>query len=439
MSEKRDQEYFSDGLSEELIELLSKIPDLRVPARTSSFYFKGRVEKLETIAAELRVANVLEGSVRKAGNKLRVTAQLIRADTSEHLWSETFDRNIRDVFKIQDEIAAAVVSALQVKLAPGQQAANLHRTSNPEAHNQYLLGRQFFERGTLDGFRRAAEAFRKAVELDPRYAAAYAELAIVESYVADPSGDAAGQQQALAAADKAVELAPDEADAYAARGYMRLRRTWDWSGAQADFEKARTLDSANRTLSFAALLGYFGRPPEALAAAKKATELDPLSAAAWLVLSWNLAGNRQFAAAHEALRRALEIQPENPILRASLAGLQLEEGNATEALTTYRQVSDEEVRLYGVARAEHTLGHAKESQQALDQFIANGGQAKAYDIAEIYAWRGEKDKAFEWLDRAYQQRNSDLYSFRNDRLFASLRGDARFAAMLRKMNLPELD
>ena len=437
MSERKDQEYFSDGLSEELIELLGKTPGLRVIPRTSSFYFKGRAETLETIAAQLRVANVLEGSVRKSGNRLRVTAQLIRVDTSEQLWSETYDRDLRDVFKVQDEIAGAVVSALQVKLAPGQQPANLHRTSNPEAHNQYLLGRQFFERGTLDGFRRAAEAFRKAVELDPRYAAAYSELAIAESFVADPSGDAAGQHQALAAVDKAVELAPDDADVYATRGYMRLRRTWDWSGAKADFEKARTLDSANRTLPYVMLLGYFGRLPEASAALKRATELDPLSAWAWLILSGFLTENRQFAAAHEALRRALEIQPENPITLASLGSLQLREGNATEALTTFRQVSDEEVRLWGVARAEHALGHAKESQQALDQFIANGGQAKAYAIAELYAWRGEKDKAFEWLDRAYQQHNSDLYGLRNNPAFASLRGDARFAAMLRKMNLPE--
>jgi len=439
MSEKRDQEYFSDGLSEELIELLSKIPDLRVPARTSSFYFKGRAQKLETIAAELRVANVLEGSVRKAGNKLRITALLIRADTSEHLWSETFDRDVRDVFKIQDEIAGAVVSALKVKLAPGKEATHSQRTSSPEAHNQYLLGRQFFDRGTLDGFRRAAQAYRKAVELDPGYAGAYSGLAIAESYVADPSADAAGQQQALAAANKAVELAPDDADAHAVRSYMRLRRTWDWSGAQADFEKALTYDSTNSALQwlYVVLLGDFGRLPEATAAAKKATELDPLSATAWLVLSSRLTANRQFAAAHEALRRALEIQPESPILLANLASLQLVEGNATAALTTFRQVSDGEVRLWGIARAEHTLGHAKESQQALDEFIANRGNAKTYDIAELYAWRGEKDKAFEWLDRAYQQRSSDLYGFRNDAAFASLRGDARFAAMLRKMNLPE--
>jgi serine/threonine protein kinase/TolB-like protein/Tfp pilus assembly protein PilF len=439
MSEKRDQEYFSDGLSEELIELLGKTPGLRVIPRTSSFYFKGRAETLETIAAQLRVGNALEGSVRKAGNRLRVTAQLIRADTSEQLWSETYDRDLRDIFKVQDEIAGAVVAALQVKLAPGQQAASLHRTSNPEAHNQYLLGRQFSERATLDGFRRAAAAYRRAVELDPHYADAYAGLAIMESFIADPSGDAAGQEQALAAADKAVELAPDEADAYAARGYMRLRRTWDWTGAQADFEKALTLGAGNSTLQwqYAAMLEAFGRQAEAYAAAKKATELDPLSAAAWTIFSAYLTENGQFAAAHEALRRALEIQPESPMTVAALGGLQLEEGNAAEALTTYRQVSDGEVRLYGVAMAEHALGHAKESQQALDQFIANAGQAKAYDIAQLYAWRGEKDKAFDWLDRAYQQHSSDLYGVRSSAAFASLRGDARFAALLRRMNLPE--
>jgi serine/threonine-protein kinase len=185
------------------------------------------------------------------------------------------------------------------------------------------------------------------------------------------------------------------------------------------------------------LLGALGRLPEAVAAAKKATELDPLSAAAWAFLSLYLIESRQFAAAHEALRRDLEIQPESPIPLADLGLLQLLEGNATEALATFRQVSDEELRLWGVAMTEHTLGHAKESQQALDQFIANGGQARAHGIAEIYAWRGEKDKAFEWLDRAYRQHNSDLYDFRNDPTLASLRGDARFAAMLRKMNLPE--
>ena len=438
MSEKKDQEYFSDGLSEELIELLGKTPGLRVIPRTSAFYFKGRAETLETIAAQLNVANVLDGSVRKSGNRLRVTAQLIRADTSEHLWSETYDRDLRDVFKVQDQIAGAVVSALQVKLAPDQQVANLHRTSNPEAHNQYLLGRQFFERATRDDFHRAAEAYRKAVELDPRYAAAYAELAVVESYVADDTADEAGQQHALVAADKAVELAPDEADVYVARGYLRARR-WDWTGAQADLEKALNYYSADSTLQwrYAALLGALGRLPEAVAEARKATELDPLSAAAWFFLGGYLMQSGQFAAAHEAIRRCIEIQPESPIPWTALGTLQLVEGNATEALATFRRVSDEGNRLLGVALAEHTLGHARESQLALDQFVAKRGQAKPYAVAQIHAWRGEKDQAFEWLDRAYRQHSTDLPALRNDSAFTALHRDPRFAAMLRRMNLSE--
>lgn len=439
MSEKKDQEYFSDGLSEELIELLGKTPGLRVIPRTSSFYFKGKTETLETIAAQLHVANALEGSVRKSGHRLRVTAQLVRADNSEHLWSQTYDRELRDVFQVQDEIAGAVVSALQVKLGAAQPAPYVQRTSNLEAHYQYLVGRQFFHRATIDGFRRAAAAFRRAVELDPGYATAYAELARVESYVADQTGDAAEQRQALAAADKAVELAPEEAAAYATRGYMRVRRTWDWSGAQADFEKGLALDPSNGKLLWqhATLLAALGRLPEAVAAAKKATELDPLSSATWFHLGLYLIQSREFVAAHEAVRRFNEITPESELPLSFLGKLQLLEGKPTEALATFRPLSDYSLRLPGIAEAEHTLGHARESQQALDQLIARGGQPWALRIAEIYAWRGEKDKAFEWLDRAYEQHYSDLHFFRNEPMLASLRDDARFAAVLRKMNLPE--
>jgi adenylate cyclase len=435
MSEKRDQEYFSDGLSEELIDLLGKTHGLRVIPRTSSFYFKGKAETLEAIAAQLRVANVLEGSVRKSGTRLRVTAQLIRADTSEQLWSETYDRDLHDVFKVQDEIAGAVVAALQVKLAAGQQAPNSYRTSNPEAHNQYLLGRQFFERGTIDGFRRATEAYRKTVNLDPHYAAAYAGLAVATSYAADQTGNAAEQEAAMAAAEKAVALAPDVASGYAVRGYMRLRRTWDWTGAESDFERALTLDADDSTLQwqYSTLLGALGRLPDAVAAAKKATELDPLSAAAWSFFSLYLIESRQLAAAHVAVRRFLEIAPEATTALDYVGWLQLLEGQASQARTTFGQLKD----LVGIAMAEHTLGHAKESQQALDQYFATAGAGGAYALAEIYAWRGESDKAFEWLDRAYQQHDSNLYDFRNDAAITLLHGDPRFGEMLRKMNLPE--
>src|SRR5262249_27998126 len=207
----------------------------------------------------------------------------------------------------------------------------------------------------------------------------YDGLAIAQSYAADHSADAAEQQEALAAANKAVELAPDEADAFATRGYMRLRRTWDWSGAQADFEKALTLDDRNSKIQwgYALLLRALGRLPEAVAAAKKATELDPLSGAAWYFFSVSLIRSRQFAAAHEAIRRLREIAPESENPQSLLGGLELLEGNATEALATFRPLTDASLRLSGIACAEYALGHAKESQQAFDQFIAIEGHARA--------------------------------------------------------------
>jgi TolB-like protein len=274
MSEKKDQEYFSDGLSEELIELLGKTPGLRVIARTSSFYFKGRAEKLEAIAAELRVANVLEGSVRKSGNKLRVTAQLIRADTSEHLWSETFDRELTDIFKVQDEIAGAVVTALKVHLLPAVQ--DELRTENIEAYNQYLRGRENYNRGDTDGYRRAVTAFSAATVLDPRYAAAYADLALAEYWLADAISDKAGYQpgcnRAVAAAEKAVALAPGLAAGYSARGIVRAPCRLDFAGAQADLDKAVALSpgDANVLHRSAVLLAILGNLPAAIAREEKA-------------------------------------------------------------------------------------------------------------------------------------------------------------------------
>ena len=439
LSEKHDQEYFSDGLSEELIDLLAKVPDLRVPARTSSFFFKGKPEDIEGIAQKLRVAHVLEGSIRKAANRIRVTAQLIRADNGYHLWSETYDRELKDVFEVQDDIAGAVVSALKVKLDAARRVPKSHRTANPEAHDQFLLSRQFFERGNLDNFRRAAAACRKAIELDPDYAAAYAELSVAELYIAEDKADAAGREQALAAAAKAVELAPEEADGYAARGNFRLHVNWDWIGAQADLEKALAFDTGNRTVqvSYSELLLALGRRPEAIAAAKKAADLDPLSNEAWSDLGLYLLEDGQLPAAHEALRRALEIQPESSYPLSWLGELQLLEGKASEALPTFRRVDYDGFRLWGIAMTEHTLGHARESEKALDELIAKYAKGWAFEVADVYAWRGEKDKAFEWLERSYQQHESDFVYLKDDVILASLHSDPRYRAFLHKMNLPE--
>jgi TolB-like protein len=438
MSEKKDQGYFSDGLSEEMIDLLSQVPDLRVPARTSSFSFKGKSDDIPTIAQKLRVAHVLEGSVRKASNTIRVTVQLIRADSGYHLWSKTYDRDFNDIFKVQDEIAAAVVEALKVKLGPTQPVA-AHRSSNPEAYNQYLLGRQFHQRGNPDNWRRAIEAFHKAIALDPQYAAAYAGLAVSEARLADQAGDVTALRQAEADAEKAVALAPEEADGYASRGLLQYAYRWEWAGAQADFAKALRLNPTSATVQglYASLLQSQGRLPEAIAAVKKAIELDPLSSAHWNNLGLYLIENRDYPAASEALRRALEIRPESAFGLNNLATLQLLEGHTAEALATFRKIEFEAVRLQGIAMAEHTLTNVKESQQALDELIAKHAQEAAFQIAQAFAWRGEKDQAFEWLDRSYQQRDAGLSYVKVDPLLNGLHGDRRFKALLRKMKLPE--
>jgi TolB-like protein/Tfp pilus assembly protein PilF len=437
MSENKDQEYFSDGLAEEVLDLLAKTPGLHVIARTSSFSFKGKSDDIPTIARKLGVANLLEGGVRKSGNRLRVTTQLIRAGDGEQLWSETYDRELKDVFAVQDEIAEAVVKQLKLKLAPAQESA-AHRTSNVEAYNEYLLGRQFGNRQTIDGYRRAIDAYHQAIALDPRYTAAYADLVAAEFFLADQTGDAAGLQRAQAAADKAVELGPEDAAGYAARGFIRNNIAWDWVGAQADLEKALALDPSDaRVLSrYASLLATLGRLPEAIAAAKGAVQLDPLSSSAWLTLAEGEFSSRDFTAANAAVRHALQISPESDYAINDLADLQLLEGNTGAALVTFRKVALEGLRLCGIAMAAYTLKDPKESQRALDDLIAKYAAVGAFQIADVYAWRGETDKAYEWLDRAYAQRDDGLTQLKYDRLLDSIRADPRYAALLRKMKLP---
>jgi len=442
MSQTKDQEYFSDGLSEELLNLLAQVPQIRVIARTSSFAFKGKEAGIAEIARTLNVANVLEGSVRKSGDTLRITAQLIRTADSSHLWSETYDRQLTDVFKVQDEIAAAVVAQLKVKLLPAQQVTNQHRTSSAEAHSQYLLGNQFFNRNSIDGYRLAVQAYDKAIALDPNFAAAHAGLGLALLYAADYASSAEemeqDRQRAQGAMEKAVALGPDLADGYVARGWMRSSVTWDWNGGEADFAKALALEPGNASTlrRYAVVLQNFGRLAESIAATRKAIELDPLSAAAWTNLgNVYLADRSRFPEAREALERALAINPESSFANFTLGALELLEGNAQAGLTASVRAGEVWGQA-GTAMAAHSLGHAAESQHALDELIAKYAHESAFQIAEVYAWRGEKDKAFEWLDRSYEQRDGGLTLIKTDLLIESLRTDPRFAAMVKKLGLP---
>jgi TolB-like protein/Tfp pilus assembly protein PilF len=442
MSQSKDQEYFSDGLSEELLNLLAQVPQIRVIARTSSFAFKGKEVGVADIAKALNVANVLEGSVRKSGDTLRITAQLIRTADSSHLWSETYDRQLTDVFKVQDEIAAAVVAQLKVKLLPAQQITSAHRTANTDAYNQFLLGTQFYNRNSLEGYRLAVAAFQKATALDAGYAAAWAGLAFAEIYAGDYAEsleeNAASRQRAQAAADKAVALAPDAADGYSARGWIRASIRWDWSEGLADFEKALALEPGDALTQrrYALVLQNVGRQADFLVAIHKAIELDPLSSAAWNNLGTGyFMDPKQYREAHAAFDRALEINPESNFALINLATLELLEGNAQKALELSNRAG-EVWRQTGVAMAEHTLGHARESQQSLDELIAKFAHDSAYQVADVYAWRGEGEKAFEWLERSYAQRDGGLATIKTDPVLKPLWADARYAALLKKIGLP---
>jgi TolB-like protein/Tfp pilus assembly protein PilF len=438
MSEKKDQEYFSDGLAEELLDLLSQVPDLRVPARTSSFYFKGRTDDVVTIARKLRVAHLLEGSVRRAGNKLRVTAQLIRADSGYHLWSKTYDRDAQDIFQVQDEIANAVVTALKAQLLPAQSLANHHHTDNTEAFAAYLMGNKLRDADTIDSNRQALESYQRAIALDPNYSAAYSGIADAEWRIADmATGEPAAYQRSLAAAEHAIALAPDSADGYWARGGLRMAYYYDWAAAEADFRKALELDPNDvRVLSdYGVLLAARGRTAEALEAMHKGLALDPLSVRAWRQFAVFAIDLGRLDDAKQAAQQMTTILPNKWVTRAVTGQIALAEGRYADALAEFSVDDQAAWKQIGSAMAEHSLGHEAASQAALDELIRQHSATLAYQIAEVYAWCGKRDQAFEWLERAYRQHDGGMLYLRHDRYLAPMRTDRRYMALLKKLNL----
>ena len=293
----------------------------------------------------------------------------------------------------------------------------------------------------MAGWRQAIEAFQKAIGLDPRYAEAHAELAVSEYSLGDLTGDLTLFKSADQSAQKAIDLDPGLAVGYATRGYLRIMIHHDWVGADADFQKAMALDPTNaRVLSrYGVMLVAVGRLQESIAIFRKVLATDPLDSAAWQRLGLALIASRDYPAAYDAFHHALAIRPDDSFNKQSLATLQLVDGKAREALATAQGIAFDDFRNAAVAMAEHSLGDAPASQQALEKLIATAAGHDAYQIAEIYAWRGEMNLAFEWLERAYRQQDGGLDWLKADPLFASLRTDPRYAALLRKCSIFRLD
>jgi TolB-like protein/Flp pilus assembly protein TadD len=435
MSSDAEQEYFSDGLAEELLNLLSRIPELRVAARTSSFAFKGEKIGIPEVAAQLDVAYVLEGSVRKGGGRVRITAQLIRGRDGYHLWSETYDRTLEDIFAVQDEISAAVVESLKLKIFGERPRV---RAVAPEAYALYLQGRYFNDRRDPENWSKSVEAYRAALAIDPEYAEAWAGLSITLAQQASWGAIdlADGMQQAREAVLRALAIDDTLPEAHTSLGWIRMVYDWDWRGADESYQTAVRLAPNNATaLSAAGVLAFtLGRLDEAVALDLKAIALDPLRQAGHANLGLVLLHAGRLDEAAQRYRHLLELNPEYPGAHMRLGQILLLQGRPEEALEMIRQDSDEWWRDYAVALALHSLGRAEEADQALADFIARHTDGP-FQAAEILAWRGEVDQAFDWLEKAYAARDSGLHEILHDPFLAALEKDPRWIPFLARLGL----
>lgn len=441
MSEKHDQEYMSDGIAEELLNLLAQAPGLKVIARTSSFSFKGKGLDIAEIARKLNVAHILEGSVRKSGDKIRITAQLIRTADSTHLWSETYDRPLKDVFAVQDEIAGAIVQALQIRLAGGELSRQKGGTQNLEAYQLYLRSKRANFQNTRSSLDAAGAYLEQATKIDPGYGQAWAGLADIFSTKADNGFlDATkGYEMAREAANRALQLSPDNAYAYAKLEYFNINYDWDWGAAEAAGRRARAISSTDpEVLNVAGLLAYtLGHWSDAERQIQESLIRDPLNPYVLWNLGYTYYAAGRFAESEAVYRKLLEIEPDFAWTRNSLGKTLLLEGKADEALAVAQQCDDEGERLKYMAVFLQAVGRQTEADKALHAQIARWADTGAYYIAITYAYRGDRDHAFEWLERAYKQKDTFLSTIKGEHLFKGLASDPRFNAFLRKMNLPQ--
>ena len=444
MSPGKDQEYFSDGLAEQLIHELAKKPGLKVVGRSSAFQFKGRNEDLRAVGRKLGVANVLEGSVRRDGNHLRITAELIKADDGFQLWSQTYDREISDVFAVQDEISRSATEALQLKLlgSSSQAVPSTVRSANPEAYQTYLQASYFTGRGTgKEDLGKALAYSDAAIKLDDKYAPTWALRASVQNMMAQYglTEVSEGYRKARDDAERAIALDPTSASAYLALAQTQIFYDWDWDAANTCLTKAAVLEPSNaEVFSIRSHLSVvLGNLDEAIKLAEQAVALEPLRANSHLSLGYMLFLSGRYHEARAELQKALDLNPQAARVHVSLAKIFIAEGKPQLALAEIEKEPSGWGKLTGQVLVYRALGREQDSSTALAKLIGKHDTDSAYQIARAYAFRGESDRSFEWLERAYKQRDSGLPDIKTDPLLKNLRHDPRYTELLKKMRLPK--
>jgi tetratricopeptide (TPR) repeat protein len=409
-----------------------------VTGRTSSFQFRGKTEDSRAIGEKLNVAMLLEGSVRSQGSRLRITAQLIKAADGFQVWSEVYDREKNDILSVQEEIARAVTGALKVTLMGGI-PVHPGASRNPEAYNAYLQAQYFSHTRSKEGLQKAAAYYEEATRLDPGYALAWTMLGTVR---ANQAGKAdlpldEGYRVARESVGRALAIDPNLGMAHAALGWIRLTYDWDWPGAEASLKRALALEPGNDAVieNYASLDKTLGRFDEAVALLQRAIGIEPLNADNYynLAITLDRAGRPEEAAT--AAKKALQISPDYAAAHVALATDYLALSRPEDALREVQNEKDPAWRLIGFPLVYHALGQKKEADAALADLVAKLPKDAAYQIAEAYAYRGERDAAFQWLDRAFSQRDGGLTEIKGDPLLKSLEHDPRYTEILKKMRL----
>jgi TolB-like protein/Tfp pilus assembly protein PilF len=436
ISADREQEYFCDGLTEEMITKLSQVRELKVTARTSAFAFKGENKDIREVGRKLGVDKVLEGSVRKEGSRLRISAQLINVSDGFHLWSDTYDREMDKVFMIQDDIARSVAGALKVTLLGERVFPS--QTKDYQAYNEYLLGRYFYSNPTKENAEKAIGHYEEAIRMDPDYARAWAGLAAAQAAQASfgyvPTEE--GFHKALASVTRALDLDDRLAHAYSILGFIQMTHDWDWTGAEASFEKAMDLETGRGMLDAAQLSLAKGRFERALVLARRASELDSFNATAKMNFALTLFYAGRLDEASDYFREVLNLSPTRANAHALLGQVDLFQSRFDEALADAEQEMDPFWRLPVESMAYHSLRRKPESDAALAQFVTEYKDVGAYQIAQVHAYRGDTKLAFEWLETAFSQHDGGLYLSKADPFLKRLSEDPRYNIFLKKVGLP---